>query len=70
MARVNNLRKIRLELGLTITQLAGLSGVSTATIGRVERENKIVSDLTKNRIVNGLNKVATKKEIILEQIFP
>jgi transcriptional regulator with XRE-family HTH domain len=71
MAAQNNLRSIRTNEGLTITDLARLSKVSTKTISRLEEGSRNVAPATKAKVIKGLNKVSDKlKEYTLEDVFP
>ena len=51
----NNLKKIRLQLGLTITDLSRRANVSTKVISQTERFLVDPTPVTKNKIVIGLN---------------
>jgi predicted transcriptional regulator len=51
----NYLKKIRVELGLTITDLSKLSNVSTTVISQLERMLIHSTQVTKNKIIKGLN---------------
>ena len=68
----NRLRDRRIAEGLTITELARLSNLSTAVISQTERFLKDPTEVTKRKIVNGLN-AARKTEdepYDFEHIFP
>lgn len=71
MAKCNNLKKIREEAGLSKAELARLSGVSETTIRHVENSKREVTEKTKHRLVNALNKSNHKpKEYKFEEVFP
>jgi len=68
----NNLKKIRINLGLTITALAKLADVSTKTISQLERLIRDATKVTKSKIVIGLNLALEPDETRLtyKDIFP
>jgi predicted transcriptional regulator len=68
----NYLKKIRVELGLTITDLSKLSYVSTTVISQLERMLIHSTQVTKNKIIKGLNINQSPGERKLEykDIFP
>jgi len=68
----NKLKKIRVELGLTITALSDLAGVSTTIISQTERMLTNPSKVTKNKILIGLNSDSTftEKKWEYEDVFP
>jgi predicted transcriptional regulator len=68
----NNLKKIRVELGLTITALSKLANVSTKVISQTERLLADPTRVTKSKIVNGLNteQILTGSKWKYEDIFP
>jgi len=68
----NNLKKIRTELGLTITALSTLADISTTVISQTERMITNPTPVTKNKIVNGLNaeESSTGKKWEYEDVFP
>lgn len=51
----NDLKRIRIELGLTITELSRLAKVSTKVISQTERMIVDPTKVTKSKIVHGLN---------------
>ena len=51
----NNLKKIRIELGLTITALSKVADVSTKVISQTERMLTDPTQVTKSKILKGLN---------------
>ncbi len=51
----NRLRDVRIAEGLTITELARLSNLSTKVISQTERLLKEPTEVTKRKILNGLN---------------
>jgi transcriptional regulator with XRE-family HTH domain len=69
----NNLLKIRrIAEGLTITELARLANLSTKIISQTERYLTDPTEVTKRKIVNGLNAARKKgeKPYEYEYIFP
>ena len=53
--QINNLKRIRVEEGLTITELALAAHVSTKVISQTERMLRNPTEVTKNKILKGLN---------------
>lgn len=70
--RGNRLKDRRIAEGLTITELARLSKVSTKVISQTERLLNNPTAVTKRKILNGLNaaKKPTEKPYEFEYIFP
>ncbi len=68
----NRLKDRRIAEGLTITELARLSNISTKVISQTERLLKDPTEVTKRKIVNGLNaaKKPGEKPFDFEYIFP
>ncbi len=68
----NNLKKIRTELGLTITALSTLANISTKVISQTERMISNPTPVTKNKIINALNaeESSTGKKWEYKDIFP
>lgn len=68
----NRLKDRRIAEGLTITELARLANISTKVISQTERLLREPSEVTKRKIVNGLNTVKKPKEKLydFEYIFP
>ena len=68
----NHLKKIRIELGLTITALSRLADVSTKVISQTERMLTNPTQVTKSKIVKGLNKagLSISEKWDYEDIFP
>ena len=68
----NNLKKVRIELGLTITALSRLANVSTKVISQTERCLSDPTDVTKSKILNGLNAAETSQgnKWVFSDIFP
>jgi transcriptional regulator with XRE-family HTH domain len=68
----NRLKSRRIAEGLTITELARFSNISTRVISQTERMLNEPTEVTKRKIVNGLN--AAKKSggvpYDFEYIFP
>ncbi len=53
--RVNSLKEIRIGLGLTITALSKAADVSTKVISQTERMLNKPTQVTKHKIIKGLN---------------
>jgi transcriptional regulator with XRE-family HTH domain len=71
MAATNNLKSVRTAEGLSIAQLASLSGVSVRTLRRVEGATRNVAPSTKQRIIKALNKKPSRGEgFNLAEVFP
>ena len=67
----NNLKKERVGLGLTITALSKMADVSTKVISQTERGLINPTEVTKNKILNGLNVGgASRKTLGFEDVFP
>lgn len=68
----NNLKKIRIELGLTITALSKLADVSTKVISQTERMLIEPTQVTKSKIIKGLNAGMEdgERKWVYEDIFP
>lgn len=68
----NRLKNRRIAEGLTITELAALSKISTKVISQTERLLKDPTEVTKRKIVNGLNAARKPGEepYDFEYIFP
>jgi transcriptional regulator with XRE-family HTH domain len=68
----NRLKELRTAEGLTITELARLANISTKVISQTERLLKDPTEVTKRKIVNGLNaaKKTGAKPYEFEYIFP
>lgn len=68
----NHLKKIRIELGLTITALSRLANVSTKVISQTERMLTDPTQVTKSKIVKGLNEALSTNErkIDYSAVFP
>lgn len=62
----NHLKKIRIELGLTITALSRLANVSTKVISQTERMLMDPTQVTKSKIVNGLNEAVSARDRKIE----
>lgn len=56
MTKTNQLKKIRTRLGLSLSKLAVLSGVSLSSLRRAEGGNGSLTEVTWNNIIIGLNK--------------
>lgn len=70
--RENRLKSRRIAEGLTITDLSRLSKISTKVISQTERFLIDPTEVTKRKIVNGLNAVkrSGEKPYEFEYIFP
>jgi predicted transcriptional regulator len=68
----NNLKKVRVNLGLTITELSRHANVSSKVISQTERGLIEPTSVTKNKIVNGLNNAgsSTSNKWDFSDIFP
>jgi DNA-binding XRE family transcriptional regulator len=68
----NNLKKVRVNLGLTITELSRYANVSSKVISQTERGLIDPTLVTKNKIINGLNMAgaSTPKKWEFSDIFP
>jgi transcriptional regulator with XRE-family HTH domain len=68
----NNLKDLRISEGLTITELARYSNISTKVISQTERFLREPTEVTKRKILNGLNaaKKPGEKPYDYECIFP
>jgi len=68
----NRLKDRRISEGLTITELARLSNISAKVISQTERLRRDPSEVTKRKILNGLNAAKRPKEkpYDFEYIFP
>jgi len=68
----NRLKDRRISDGLTITELARFSNISTKVISQTERLRRDPSEVTKRKILNGLNAAKRPKEkpYDFEYIFP
>jgi len=68
----NRLKNRRIAEGLTITELAQLSKISTKVISQTERCLTDPTEVTKRKIVNGLNSAKKPGEKLydFEYIFP
>lgn len=68
----NRLKDCRIAGGLTITELARLSNISTKVISQTERCLNTPTEVTKRKILNGLNsaKKPREKPYDFEYIFP
>lgn len=68
----NRLKDRRIAEGLTITELARSSKISTKVISQTERLLKNPTEVTKRKIVNGLNaaKKPGEKPYDFDYIFP
>lgn len=67
----NDLKKTRVDLGLSITDLSRLSNVSTKVISQTERMLIDPTRVTKTKIIKGLNaaKPEGEKKIEYTQVF-
>jgi len=68
----NRLKKIRVSLGLTITALSKAADVSTKVISQTERLLTKPTQVTKHKIIKGLNagRSSTEKNWNFDDIFP
>lgn len=68
----NRLKKIRVSLGLTITALSKAADVSTKVISQTERLLTKPTQVTKHKIIKGLNagRSSNEKKWSFNDIFP
>jgi transcriptional regulator with XRE-family HTH domain len=68
----NRLKEIRISLGMTITALSKKANVSTKVISQTERMLTIPTQVTKHKIIKGLNigQLSAEKKWKYEEIFP
>jgi len=64
----NGLRAIRVMEGLTKVDLARLANISVSTITNIEDKNHVATEVTMQRIVNGLN-AHSNKSYDVKQVF-
>lgn len=66
----NNLKEIREKELLSISQLAYLSRLNAKTVSRIEKGQTPGSEITRRKILNGLNINPTRtKEYSYEDVF-
>lgn len=69
----NHLKQIRVGMGLTITALSKLANVSTKVISQTERMLNSPTQVTKNKILKGLNvekKMLKDPVLQFNDVFP
>lgn len=68
----SRLKEIRISLGLTITALSKAANVSTKIISQTERRLTNPTQVTKHKIIKGLNEMQSPKakQLKYEDIFP
>lgn len=67
----NRLKEVREHEGITISELSRLSDVSEKTIRDIEAKRANSTRVTKNKIVNGVNRNSRKTTTYtIEAIFP
>lgn len=68
----NNLKEIRVTEGITISSLSRVSNVSAKVISETERLLREPKQVTKSKILNGLNKLTNgnEKRYSFEEVFP
>jgi DNA-binding XRE family transcriptional regulator len=70
MNNSNKLRDVRTREGLKLTELSRLCGVSEKTIRDIEKSNYSSTEVTKQKILRGLNNNPLKsKQCDYEEIF-
>jgi DNA-binding XRE family transcriptional regulator len=70
MNNSNKLRDVRTREGLKLTELSRLCGVSEKTIRDIEKSNYSSTEVTKQKILRGLNNNPLKsKQWDYEEIF-
>ncbi len=69
--RKNRLKEVRISLGMTITALSKQANVSTKVISQTERMLTMPTQVTKHKIIKGLNKgqSPTEKKWKYNEIF-
>jgi len=71
LSKTNNLRTVREKEGLTLVELGNLSAVSLKTIYILESGLRDTKQVTKYRILNGLNKNPNRTcNYRFEDVFP
>jgi len=70
--RMNRLKEIRVGLGLTITALSKAADVSTKVISQTERMLTQPTQVTKHKIIKGLNaqQSSDEKKWKFNDVFP
>lgn len=70
--RINRLKEIRVGLGLTITALSKAADVSTKVISQTERMLTQPTQVTKHKIIKGLNaqQSSDEKKWKFNDVFP
>jgi DNA-binding XRE family transcriptional regulator len=67
----NNLKRIRVSEGLTISNLSHLANVSSKVISQTERLLRDPTLVTKNKILKGLNSISgLDGKYTFEEVFP
>lgn len=59
----NKLREIRVNEGLTVAELSRFSELNEKTIRDIEKGRRTGNEVTRRRILNGLNKSPRKSKI-------
>lgn len=59
----NMLREVRVNEGLTLAELRRLSEITEKTIRDIEKDGKVGKEVTKRKILNGLNKNPNKSKV-------
>jgi len=57
------LREIRVNEGLTAAELSRFSGINEKTIRDIEKGRRTGNEVTRRRILNGLNKSPRKSKV-------
>jgi transcriptional regulator with XRE-family HTH domain len=72
MTLKNNLKRIRINEGLTITELAQSAHVSAKVVSQTERMLRDPTEVTKNKILKGLNAAlnGSQTRYRFEDLFP
>ena len=68
----NRLKEVRISEGITISSLSRASNVSAKVISETERLLRDPREVTKSKILNGLNKLTNgrSKKYSFDDIFP
>jgi transcriptional regulator with XRE-family HTH domain len=59
----NRLRQLRIAEGLTVAELSRYAGINEKTIRDIEKGRRQGSEVTKWKILNGLNKNPRKSKV-------
>jgi DNA-binding XRE family transcriptional regulator len=65
----NKVRELREDEGISMAELARLSGVSEKTLRDVEKKRRTPAPFTKGKIAKGFNKIADKKQLYTVELL-